>query len=83
MLKKLNNIVRGWANYLWESNDIKILAEKRALECACCPSALYGKVLDFLPDDVKEIEGMYCDLCTCPLSSLLRSPDSKCKANRW
>ena len=83
MFKKLNRIIQGWTNYIWESHDIRLMAEQRAVECSGCENALYGKVLSFLDDDVKEIEGMYCGLCDCPLSTLLRSPESQCKINLW
>ena len=83
MLDKLNNIIRGWSNYIFESAEVKSLAQKRAIECAKCPNAVWGLVPQFLEDDVKEIKGLKCALCECPLSTLLRSPDSKCEAGKW
>lgn len=83
MLVKLQNILSGWKNYLWESPEVRTMAEARAKECAVCINAVKGSIIEFMADDVKEIEGMICALCDCPLSTLLRSPKEKCKANKW
>lgn len=68
---------------MWKSEKIETMAKERAKVCSECPNAKRAKVIDFLEDDVKEIEAMACVLCDCPLSTLLRSPKSKCKANKW
>lgn len=83
MLGKLQNILSGWKGYVWETPAIRLMAESRALNCANCEHAAHGAVIEFLNDEVKEIQGMYCDLCDCPLSALLRSPKEKCKADKW
>ena len=83
MLSKLQSILTGWRGYLWETPEIKFIAECRAVSCAKCEHAVSGLIVQFMEDDVKEIEGMKCNLCDCPLSTLLRSPKEKCKANKW
>ena len=83
IMSKLNDIVSGWSNYLWESKEVNEMAKERAVDCSDCEHAIKTKLLSFVDDDVKEIEGMACNLCMCPLSSKLRSPESKCDAGKW
>jgi len=85
VLEKLNNILVGWKGYIWESPQVEALAKERALQCSNCEFAKVGIVTQFLKDDVKEIEGLYCDRCVgkCPLSTLLRSLEANCKEGKW
>ncbi len=75
--------MQGWKGYVWETPEIKSMAESRAIECAKCDEAVYGWVASFVEDELKDIQGLKCGLCDCPLSGLLRSPDEKCKIGRW
>lgn len=59
------------------------MAEARAIECAKCEHSVKGFVASLVNDEIKDIEGLVCNLCDCPLSGLLRSPDETCKANKW
>lgn len=83
MLVKLQNILSGWKGYVWETPAIRMMAESRALNCATCKHAEHAMVMEFFDDEVKEIKGMVCNLCDCPLSALLRSPKEKCKSEKW
>lgn len=83
MLQKLHNILQGWKNYVFESKEIESMAKSRAIECAKCDNAVYGWVAAFVDDGLKDIQGLKCGLCDCPLSGLLRSPESQCKENKW
>ena len=82
-MSKFREILSGWTNYVFDNEHISLMAHERAKECGKCEHSKKGTVIDFLDDDVKEIQGMYCELCDCPLSALLRSPSSKCKADKW
>lgn len=82
-MPKLEHIIDGWRNYFFENEEIKKIATERAAICATCEHSVLGSVIQFLPDNVKEIEGFKCDLCDCPLSSLLRSRESECKLKKW
>jgi Zn ribbon nucleic-acid-binding protein len=83
MLNKLNNIVRGWAGYVWETPEVKALAEKRAVACADCPNAEWGLIAQLLEDDVTTIKGLKCSMCDCPLSTKLRSKEEVCPLAKW
>lgn len=78
----LNNILQGWQNYMDKSEVIEDVAKERAEICAKCPDAKHGKLLQFVKDELKEIQGHYCDVCKCPLSSKIRSND-KCPLDKW
>ena len=80
---KLQNIIDGWKYYAFEDKAIEEMALKRAKICGKCEHAVKGVVAQFIDDDIKDIKGMVCNLCTCPLSGLTRSPNEKCKADKW
>jgi len=79
----LKEIISGWANYIFKSAKGEAVAIERAKICANCNHAKRMNVLEFLHDDVKQIEALACDLCECPLSAKIRSLDSKCDLGKW
>ena len=78
----VNKILSGWKNYLSKSEVSEALAKDRAVICAACPNVQQGKLLTFLNDSLKEIEGTYCNTCKCPLSAKVRSNDI-CPIHKW
>lgn len=79
--KKLKAIFSGWYNYAsGQSTRIEI---ERAQICAKCPHAVHGKLLTIVKDELKEIEGMKCDLCGCPLSAKIRQNEEPCDLGKW
>lgn len=78
----LNQILTGWKNFLDKSEVIEETARHRAEICAACPSAKQGRLLAFIKDSLTEIEGAYCSICSCPLSTKIRSNDI-CPDNKW
>jgi len=81
-LDTVNHILNGWKNYIDKSEVTETLAKKRAAICVACPHAKHGKLLTFVKDSLKEVEGYYCSLCYCPLSAKVRSTDI-CPENKW
>lgn len=79
----VKNIMSGWKNYFFESQEIEDLARERASVCSTCENAVWESYLEFIRDDIQEIEGYICGLCHCPLSGKCRSPKEKCEANKW
>lgn len=75
-------IVKGWYNYLkGETNDTTI---KRSKICKMCDFAIIGTYEQLLPDfQIKEVQGLKCDKCKCPLSTKLRNANEKCPLNKW
>ena len=59
------------------------MAKARAVECAKCDNAEWGFVAMLFEDGIKDIKGLKCGLCDCPLSGLLRSPEESCKIGKW
>lgn len=82
VVETFRNILDGWKNYLDKSEVTEKKAELRAIVCAKCPSKKHGKLLTFVKDDLKEVEGFYCKECGCPLSAKIRSRD-KCPLGKW
>ena len=83
MNEKLSNILNGWQNFISKSEVTEKLAKERALKCAECPSNKRGMLTAFINDDLKEVQGNYCDLCKCPLSAKIRSERETCELNKW
>tara|TARA_R110002012_G_C11185411_1_gene557654 strand:- start:99 stop:344 length:246 start_codon:yes stop_codon:yes gene_type:complete len=81
-MSKINDIKKGWQNYLDESNIDKEIVNKRATICSECKHAKQGKLLTFIKDRLQEIQGYYCGLCKCPLSAKVRS-ETKCDIDKW
>lgn len=82
-MQTFNNIVNGWKNLIDKSEVTEALAERRAAICTLCPHLKHGKLLTFIKDDLKEMEGHYCDKCKCPISAKIRSEKEKCDLNLW
>ena len=79
---KVKDILTGWKNYIDKSEVIESVAKERASICSTCPFAIKDKILTFVKDDFKEVEGYVCGKCKCPLSAKIRS-ESKCDLNKW
>lgn len=80
---KIENIISGWTNYIIPDPLVNEEAKKRAAVCAGCPFAKEGTFTALLRDGIKDIEGLYCSACTCPLSAKVRSKREKCPKNKW
>lgn len=78
----LKEILSGWKNYLSKSEVTETIARQRAAICSECPHARQGKVLTFVKDSLKEVQGAYCNACGCPLSAKVRSKDI-CPKHKW
>lgn len=78
----ISEILSGWKNFLNKSEVAETIAKERAAICAACPHAAQGKVLAFVKDSLKEIQGAYCKACGCPLSAKVRSNDI-CPKHKW
>lgn len=83
MIQKLNSILTGWKNYIFENKEIESMAKARAIECAKCENAVWGLVPQMFEDEIEEIKGLKCDWCECPLSAKLRSPTEVCPLDKW
>lgn len=79
---RLAIMLGGWKNFIVKQEVSETTAKMRALVCEQCPNARRGKLLTFVKDSLKEIEGYYCTACGCPLSAKLRS-DTTCPEGKW
>lgn len=81
-LQKAKAILTGWKNFIDRSEVTETIAKQRAAICALCPNARQGKLLAYIKDSLKEVEGAYCNACGCPLSAKVRSNDI-CPEKKW
>lgn len=54
--------------------------KRRAKICNNCDTAKYISFTDFIDDELKEVKGMVCGNCYCPLIALIRS---KKTCHKW
>ena len=54
--------------------------KRRAKICKGCDEAIKRPILSLIKDELKEIEGMACGRCKCPLVAKIRSNDI---CNKW
>lgn len=81
---KLKAILKGWENYIFTDPEIEEKAKERAKICAGCPMAKKGTYPQLMKDyTLKDVEGMVCGVCGCPLSTLLRQDEKGCELNKW
>lgn len=77
-MAKPSVILRAWRDVF--SGNTSEEHKRRAKICMDCPAAKYSKLLSLIKDELKEVEGMVCDECGCPLVAKTRSSD---KCYKW
>ncbi len=82
-MSKLSSILSGWSNYLFRDEGIESLARGRARVCSECRHVKNMRFEVIAENRLKEIEGLCCELCLCPLSTKLRSPEETCPKEKW
>ena len=82
---RIDDILNGYKNYFIGGDPVmEAVAVKRAAICAACPLAEKGLHAALLPDRrIRDIQGLYCGECGCPLSAKVRSQGTKCPKNKW
>lgn len=81
-MEQINNIIEGWGLYV--KGDVPKFTVTRKEICKRCPFAVMGTYEKWMPDKkLKEIQGLKCEKCGCPLSTKLRSENEKCPINNW
>lgn len=79
---QIYNIVEGWKRYFeGDATDEEL---KRAEICKDCKHATVGTYEKLMKDfELKEIEGLKCGKCECPLSTKIRSKNESCPIGKW
>lgn len=84
-MKKLISIISGWWNYIFQKDEVEIIASQRAKICGRCPH-LTRSFFDVIHDDNNpDISGMECNICGCPIATKIRSLFEECadETPRW
>ena len=77
-----SKILEGWKSYL--KGGASGEEKKRAIICEGCPEAVLGTYEQFMPDNtLKEVRGLKCNSCGCPLSTKLRVKNESCPLDKW
>lgn len=79
------DILDGFANYTFPNEKAEALAKKRAAICSKCPFVRYSGIVNTVSvgENIKEVKGMYCDVCGCGLSAKIRSLADFCPRSYW
>jgi len=80
---RISDIYEGWKAYTVSDPVAEKIARERATVCAKCPKAIKGSFEVILPDSIKEIKGLKCSECGCPLSTATRSKEYECPIGKW
>ena len=83
MLVKLANIIDGWKNYTFPSQEVEQVATQRAQICADCPNAIFDTFVDVIEFRAVEMHGYVCNQCKCPITKAVRSVNYSCPINKW
>ena len=82
MDEKITNILSGWKNFIDKTEVTEAIAKQRANICSTCEYSKKSKLLAFVKDELKEVEGYYCADCGgCPLSAKVRTKNNIC--DKW
>lgn len=74
------NILKAWSNVFKQYTTKE--HKRRAVICSKCPKSKYTKYIDFINDELTDVKGFVCSVCSCPLVAKIRSND-KCPKNKW
>ena len=81
---KVKSNIKRLGNYIFTDYEIEVKAKERAKICASGPMAKKGTYPQLMKDyTLKDVEGMVCGVCGCPLSTLLRQDEKGCELNKW
>ena len=72
-MKKPYVIAKAWISVLKGNTTEE--HKRRASTCKNCPQAKYSKYIDFVQDELKEVKGLKCTDCGCPLVAKIRSTE--------
>lgn len=64
-------ILKAWREVLKGNTSEE--HKRRAKICMDCPAHKHSTILELVKDELKEVQGMVCGECSCPLSALIRS----------
>ena len=79
-MSKMVTIAKAWWRVF--TSDLNQRDRDRANICKDCTKAVQKKYLDFINDELKEVKGMVCGECNCPLIAKVRSED-RCPLEKW
>jgi len=76
LLNKSHNIVQGYSNLLFKSEEVEKMAKARYDVCLACPKKQPLIVIN-------GVQHYICTLCTCPIDAKVRAPDEVCPKGDW
>ncbi len=76
--KQISEIIEGWNNWIFETEEIKQVAEKRLNICLTCP---FRSDIEKSPDKI--LSNSYCTACGCTLEKKTRCLKCPCPKEKW
>ena len=72
-MAKPSVILKAWKEVLKQNTSEE--HKRRASICMGCPAHEYSNFLNLVKDELKEVQGMVCGECKCPLVAKIRSTE--------
>ncbi len=57
--------------------------KRRAAICKACPFAIHSEYMEFINGKIKDIKGLYCNQCKCPLIAKIKTTNPKHVCKKW
>ncbi len=81
-MARIYNILQGWKRFYNE--DATDEDRRRAEICKECEHATVGTYEKLMKDfELKEVQGLKCGKCNCPLSTKIRAKNEHCPIGKW
>jgi len=82
---KYQDIVDGYSYLVVQDSEVEKIAQHRASICSKCTQAKYSGTVNTIVVDnkIREIKGLRCGVCTCPISGLVRAEGKVCPLGKW
>jgi hypothetical protein len=82
---KYQDILDGYSYLVVKDSAIEEMAQHRASICSKCTQAKYSGTVNTIVVDnkIKEIKGLRCAVCACPISGIVRAEEKVCPLGKW
>jgi len=75
-------MIKEWVSVL-KGKQTTLEEKRRANICVKCNHHSTANFLKWFENDIKEINGLYCNLCKCPLVAKIKTTDKKHICKKW
>lgn len=75
-------MIKEWFSVF--KKDIVTNEEKRRAKiCQGCEHRAHSKYLELVKSEIEEVQGYFCNYCSCPLVAKIKTQNKKHICNKW